>query len=264
MPKVCVSAKKLYFSVQNGQTELSILRHVDIDAYTGEFVGIVGPNGAGKTTLLKALAGFLRVKGELLVNFNGELQPINKIPVYERAKQMCFMHQDTSVPFAFTGREVAAMGRQPWQGRFSSPGDADRKIVDEALRRADCYEFANSYVQNLSGGERQRIMLARALVQNTPTLLLDEPTSSLDIRHAQKVFCLCRQLAEHGHCVIAVLHDLRQAAEWCNRLYLMHQGEILAHGAAEEVLTPNNINGAYGVGVEVFRNPANKWDYFVK
>lgn len=260
-----ITAKKLRYEVLKGESRLAILRDVDFTAKAGEFVGIVGPNGAGKTTLLKALAGFIQVEGAVSFN-NGEekASSLKDFSARERARTMCYMHQDTVVPFAFTVREIAAMGRHPWLGRFSSPCSADYEKVTEALKQAGCYELSERLVQRLSGGERQRVMLARALAQDTPLLLLDEPTSSLDIRYAQMVFRLCRRLASEGRCVVAVLHDLRQAAAACTRLCLIHDGTVIADGSPDEVLTAENVETAYGVRAKIFRNPAGEWDYFVE
>ncbi len=242
----------------------AILTDVSFSASAGEFVGIVGPNGAGKTTLLRCLAGFLPAEGQ--VEVGGPDQPprlVENIPARELARLLCYMHQDTAVSFAFTVREVAAMGRYPWQGRFSAPSAADREKAEEALALAGCRELADRCILELSGGERQRVMLARALAQDTPILLLDEPTASLDIRHALEVFTLCRRLAAQGRCVVAVLHDLRQAASACSRLCLLRGGTVLADGDAASMLTADNLRLAYGVEATVFRNPAGQWDYYV-
>jgi len=173
------------------------------------------------------------------------------------------MHQDTSVPFAFTVREVVSMGRYPWQGRFSSLSLADSKIVDKAMERAGCLSISSRLVPSLSGGERQMVMLARALAQDAHIILLDEPTASLDIGNAQNVFKICRELASEGNCVVAVLHDLRQAAAACSRVCLINKGRVLSCGSPQEVLTPENIKTAYGVDVKVFKNPAGEWDFYI-
>ena len=267
-PPLCdllLSAENLRFSVPQGEHELSILRGIHFKARAGEFVGIVGSNGAGKTTLLKALAGFLPVQGEVTLAYDGAApRPLRAYSARELARTLCYMHQDTVVPFAFTVREVIALGRQPWLGRFSSPSAADGEKINVALHLAGCEELADRCVQELSGGERQRVMLARALAQDTPVLLLDEPTASLDIRHTQHVFHLCRELAAQGRCVVAVLHDLRQAAGVCTRLCLLHDGSVVADGAPTQVLTAAHMERAYRIHAHVFDNPAGQWDYFVE
>lgn len=249
----------VYEAPSDGGKPLAILRGVDFEAAAGTFTGIVGPNGAGKTTLLRALAGFLPVKGRVLLDG----RDIATLPPRKLARRIAYMHQDTAVPFDFTAAQVAAMGRSPFIGAFAVPSPADPRVI-RAMERAGCAELAGRPVSRLSGGERQRVMLARALAQETPCLLLDEPTASLDIRHACQVFRLCREEAGRGALVAAVLHDLRQAARFCDRLVLMKEGRVLAAGAPGEVLTPAGLREAYGVRAAVFRNPAGEWDFLVE
>ena len=242
----------------SGET-IAVLRGVDFQAGAGTFTGIVGPNGAGKTTLLRALAGLLPAAGE--IRLDGK--PVSSYPPRVLARKIAYMHQDTTVPFDFTAAQVVAMGRSPWIGAFAVPSPSDPRVTS-AMTQAGCAELASRPASRLSGGERQRVMLARALAQDTPCLLLDEPTASLDIRHACEAFRLCRTAAAEGRLVTAVLHDLRQAARFCSRLFLMKEGRVLASGPPEEVLTPEKIGEAYGVKALVFRNPAGEWDYTVQ
>lgn len=264
MSDVFVKADRIRFSVKRGGSEYEILDCGGFSAAAGEFVGIVGPNGAGKTTMLKALAGLIKAEGEIRIrDRGGRLRLVGELSFRERARAVCYMHHDTYVPFAFTAREVVAMGRYPWQGRFSNPGSANDEIVNEAMRQADCEGLSDRFIQSLSGGEQQIVMLARTLAQDTHIILLDEPTSSLDIGNAQKVLKICRELAKTGRCVVAVLHDLRQAAFACSRVCLLSHGRILDSGDAYQVLNAENIERAYGVKAQVFKNPAGQWDYFI-
>ena len=255
-----IQAADIFYTAPSGDGEaVSILRGVDFEAEAGTFTGIVGPNGAGKTTLLRALAGFLHVKGKVQVDES----PIASYPPRKLAQKVAYMHQNTAVPFDFTAAQVVAMGRSPWIGAFAVPDPRDPQVVG-AMERAGCSELAHRPVSRLSGGERQRVMFARALAQDTPCLLLDEPTASLDIRYAYDVFRLCRELVQEGMMVVAVLHDLRQAARFCDRLFLMKEGRMLANGLPEEVLTSEHIGEAYGAKTAIFRNPAGEWDYTVE
>ncbi|HHV51690.1 MAG TPA: ABC transporter ATP-binding protein [Clostridiales bacterium] len=264
MAEEFIKANGLRFTVSRGGIEQDILNCDEFSAFAGEFVGIVGPNGAGKTTLLKALAGLIEAQGEIrIMDCSGKLRRIESFTGRERSRALCFMHQDTSVPFAFTVREVVSMGRYPWQGRFSSLSSVDGEIVDKAMEKAGCLPISERLVPSLSGGERQMVMLARALAQDTHIILLDEPTASLDIGNAQNVFRICRELAAAGNCVVAVLHDLRQAAAACTRVCLLNSGSVLSSGSPKEVLTPENIKSAYGVDVQVFENPAGEWDFYI-
>lgn len=256
-----LEAKGVVYTVSPGGPERTdILLGVDFHAGPGEFVGIVGPNGAGKTTLLRCMAGFLPIR-KGTVTLDGA--DVHRAPPRKLAKQIAYMHQDTAVPFDFSAAQVVAMGRSPWISRFAVPDAGDAR-VRRAMEQAGCEDLADRPVSGLSGGERQRVMLARALCQDAPCLLLDEPTASLDIYHACQVFHLCREKAGEGRCVVAVLHDLRQAARYCTRLCLMHGGRVLADGAPEQVLTPENLYAAYGVRALVFRNPSGEWDYTVE
>ncbi len=255
-----LEAKHVVYTVQSAAGEpVPILRGVDFRAETGALTGIVGPNGSGKTTLLRALAGLLPAQGTILLDGIS----IPACPPRKLARKIAYMHQDTAVPFDFTAAQVVAMGRSPWIGAVSVPSPSDPQVA-RAMELTGCSMFASRPISRLSGGERQRVMLARALAQDTPCLLLDEPTASLDIRHAYEVFQICRKAAANGHLVTAVLHDLRQAARFCSRLFLMKEGLVIAAGPPEEVLTPERIREAYGVETLVFRNPVGEWDYTVR
>jgi iron complex transport system ATP-binding protein len=173
------------------------------------------------------------------------------------------MHQDTVMPFDFPSREVVLMGRHPYSSSLAAYSAEDYRIVERCLAVAGCLEEADKRVTALSGGERQRVMFARILAQDTPILLLDEPTSSLDIRHANQLFLNVRRLAAAGKLVIAVMHDLRAAAKYCNRLFLIHQGRLVAAGEPEDVLHEGHISYAFGIRAHTFRNPVGHWDYAV-
>ncbi|HBP37529.1 MAG TPA: ABC transporter ATP-binding protein [Clostridiales bacterium] len=241
--------------------QLAILDQISFTARSGEFIGIVGPNGAGKTTLLRNLGGLLRpASGQVLLNG----RPLQQIRPRDLSRLCAYMHQDTVMPFAFPVREVVLMGRHPYSSSFTAYSVHDEAYVQQCLETAGCLEEADKLVTELSGGERQRVMFARILAQDTPLLLLDEPTSSLDIRYAHEVFQTARELAAAGKLVIAVMHDLRQAAKYCSRLFLVYQGQLVASGDPVDVLHEGHISYAYGVRAATFANPAGQWDYYVK
>lgn len=242
------------------ETKKTILDKVSFKAHSGEFIGIVGPNGAGKTTLLRALGGLIAPSGgEALIDG----RPLQQIHPRELARICSYMHQDTVLPFAFPVREVVMMGRHPYHSSFGAESPQDNAYVKACMVAAGCDEDADKLVTVLSGGERQRVMLARVLAQDTPLMLLDEPTSSLDIRHANEAFLLTRQLAEAGKLVIAVMHDLRAAAKYCHRLFLIHEGQLVADGEPEDVLHEGHITYAFGIRANTFKNPLGQWDYYV-
>jgi iron complex transport system ATP-binding protein len=238
----------------------SILSGVRLKAVNQEFVGIVGPNGAGKSTLLRLLGGLIRpASGQ--ASLNG--RSIQEIRPRDLARFCTFMHQDTTMPFAFPVKDVVMMGRHPYSSSLNAYSAQDEAYVAECLEAASCQDIAGKLITELSAGERQRVMLARALAQNTPLMLLDEPTASLDIRYANEVYLLARFMAEHGKLIIMVMHDLRAAAKYCSRLCLMHQGQLVADGDPVDVLHEGHITYAYDIRATTFQNPAGQWDFYV-
>lgn len=236
-----------------------ILKNVDFSCEKGEFIGICGPNGAGKSTLIRALSGLIRSEGE--INIDGK--PIQQYKRKELARIVSFMHQDTVMPFAFTAYEVVSMGRHPYGATMTSFSHLDHEKILYSMEMAGCIDYAGKYVTELSGGERQRVMFARIIAQDTPLVFLDEPTSSLDIKHANRVLTFARKMAENGKCVVSVMHDLRLAAKYCSRLALMSKGEIAAIGDAEDVFHEGHLKFVFGVDTHTFYNPAGEWDYFI-
>ncbi len=254
-----LTCRELGFQVEQPAPR-AILEKVAFSAQSGEFIGIVGPNGSGKTTLLRNLGGLLLpTSGHALIND----REIRSIRPRALARLCATMHQDTVMPFAFTVRDVVMMGRHPYSSPLAAISHADENYVAQCMLAAGCEDQAEKLVTTLSGGERQRVMLARILAQDTPLLLLDEPTASLDIRHANEVFLLARELAAAGKLVIAAMHDLRAAAKYCTRLLLMYEGQLVADGEPEEVLHEGHITYAFGVHAVTFRNPAGQWDFYV-
>ncbi len=219
----------------------------------GELVGLVGPNGSGKSTLLKLLSGLLRPRA-------GDVQllerPLATYGVKEVARVVAYVPQSTLLDFAFTVREVVLMGRSPYLGRFAVEGEQDRRVAEEAMRRTETLSLARRFVNTLSGGERQRVLIARALAQQPRVLLLDEPTSNLDIKHQLALLTLVRDLAHRsGIGVVAAIHDLPLAARFCDRVALLAQGHVVADGRPAEVFTPYRLAEVFGVEVSVDREP---------
>ncbi|WP_224332313.1 heme ABC transporter ATP-binding protein [Haloprofundus halobius] len=231
---------------------VSILDGVDATVERGTFVGLVGPNGAGKTTLLRALSGLLRpARGSLVVDG----VPIEGRSSKEVSRLVATVPQDTSLSFEFDVRETVAMGRSPHLGRFERFGPEDERAVDDAMARTEIAQFADRSVTAVSGGERQRVLLARALAQDAPVLLLDEPTASLDINHQVRTLELVRDLVAGGKTVVAAIHDLNLAAHYCDELLLLGDGRVLAAGEPRSVLTEANLETAFGANAVVSRHP---------
>jgi iron complex transport system ATP-binding protein len=218
----------------------------------GRFVGLVGPNGAGKTTLLRTIAGVLAPDAGT-VRVCG--RDVHSLSSREASRAVAVVPQDTSLAFDFDVREVVSMGRTPYTSRFGRSRRADRDVVDDALARTDVAHLADRPVSEVSGGERQRILLARALTQDTPVLLLDEPTASLDINHQINTLELVRALTREGKTVVAAIHDLNLAAHYCDELLLLGDGRKLAEGSPESVLTEENLETGFGTRAAVTRHP---------
>jgi iron complex transport system ATP-binding protein len=215
----------------------------------GEFVGLIGPNGSGKTTLLRCLTGLLAPEGGAVLL---EGREVGRWGPGELARRLGVVAQGGEAGFEFTVRQLVAMGRYPHRRRWQRETPADREAIAEALRLTNLLGLAERPVAALSGGERQRVALARALAQTPRALLLDEVTAHLDVGYQAEVLALLQRLqAERGLTIVAVLHDLNLAARGCQRLILLAGGRIIVTGPPAEVLTPTNLEAAYGVKVQV-------------
>ena len=245
---LAVSAQGLSYEVESKM----LLDGVDLYAERGQLVGLIGPNGAGKTTLLRAIAGILRCREGVVLLEGSDLKDAKP---REIAKTLGLVPQVAPYTQGFTALELVIMGRYPHIGRFQIEGKEDDLIARNAMRLTETEQFADRTLDTLSGGERQRIFVSRALAQQPRVLLLDEPTSNLDVLHQLKVLGLVRRLVNGGLTAIAAIHDLQMAARYCDFLALMKYGRILAHGPPEEVITPEIIESAFGVKAAVYRDP---------
>lgn len=244
---ILLEARDLSFAYDGRQ----VLSAVSLGVARGELLGVVGPNGAGKSTLLRVLLGILPPRsGE--VRLGGD--PIASLSRAEIARRAAFLPQGARSDFAFTCREIVAMGRTPWLGRFRPEGDADRAAIAEAMRRTESEPFAGRSVIELSGGERQRVFLARAIAQGAPVLVLDEPNANLDLLHAFHLVDLVRDHARRGAAAIAALHDLNLAARVCDRILVLKEGRGVALGPPATVLTADLLASVFGVRARVGRD----------
>lgn len=238
-----------------GYADRPVLRGVTLKLQRAEFVGLIGPNGAGKSTLLRALTRSMPLQGGT-VNLDGD--PIHRLSAREIARRIALVPQTEPTLFEFTVREVVLMGRHPHVHGLFGEKEEDFAIAARAMAATDTLHLADRPITALSGGEHRRALIARALAQNTPTLLLDEPTAHLDITHQTDLLSLVRRLSERdGTAVLTALHDLNLAAEFCDRLILLADGRIQADGSPEEVMTAENLQNAYGVSVQIGRNPVS-------
>lgn len=225
-----------------------ILHGVDAHVAEGGWLAVIGPNGAGKSTLLKAVAGLLPYTGEV----TADGVRLRDLPARTLARTIAYTPQNPVVPPHMSVRDYVLLGRTPYLGYLAVPGRGDRVIADGVVDRLGLGPLADRDVGRLSGGERQRVVLARALAQQAPVLLLDEPTTALDLGHQQQVLELVDQLRrDDGLTVVTTLHDLGVAAQYAERMLLLVDGRAVASGTAAEVLTPESIATHYHAHVEV-------------
>ena len=229
-----------------------ILQDVSFDVQSGEVLALIGPNGAGKSTLIRAVSGVIPYSGH--VRTNGD--DFASLSTLQRARYIATVPQAVSLPPAYTVWETVLFGRTPHLGFLGQPSPKDEEIARQSLQRVSALSFADRRVGELSGGEQQRILLARALCQSTPILLLDEPTAHLDLQYQVGLLELVHELAHKDHlAVLVALHDLNLAAHYADRIALMVAGNIKAMGSAKDVLQPELIQEAYCLPVQVVQHP---------
>lgn len=230
-----------------------IIEKLSTTITTGEITALVGPNGCGKSTLLRGLARLLKPQtGEVLLDGNA----IHSLPTKELAKQLGLLPQGPIAPEGLTVYELVAQGRYPHQGFFQQWSLEDERVTQEAITVTNMIEFADRPLDTLSGGQRQRAWIAMTLAQKTPFLLLDEPTTYLDIGYQMEVMELIEQLnKERQMTILLVLHDLNQAARYSQRMIVLSQGEIVADGAPEAVLTQRLLAEVFKVRANIVTDP---------
>ncbi|MFZ7132732.1 MAG: ABC transporter ATP-binding protein [Eubacteriales bacterium] len=232
--------------------EKIILDKVNIAIKEGEFVGILGPNGTGKSTLIKAITDLIDIhSGKIFINTMDN----NGLSKKERAKLISVVPQEFSIDFDFTTFDIVMMGRNPHAGKRSKTEIDDYEIVKEAMQLTNTWAYKDRYFNYLSGGERQRVIVARAIAQQSCIILLDEPTSHLDIHHQLEIMELIHMLKEKRKMtVMAVLHDINMAARFSDRLLLLNHGHIVAEGTPEEVIKEEHLSKIYHMEMIVREN----------
>ena len=229
------------------------LRDVSLSLPVGELLGLVGPNGSGKTTLIRAVSGVVAPQaGGVSLDGDDALRLSPK----EVALRVAVVPQNPQLPPAFTALELVLMGRTPHLKLLQGEGQGDLRAARRAMLATDSWELAGRRIGELSGGERQRLLVARALAQETPLLLLDEPTAHLDVGHqAATLRLMARLCRSEGKAVLAAVHDLTLAAQFCHRLVMLHQGRVIAEGSPGEVLTRERLRQVYGTSLHVLSHP---------
>mgnify|MGYP005845384123 CR=1 FL=1 len=237
-----------------GYRQRPVLRGISFAVGVGELLGVIGPNGSGKSTLLRGIAGTLRpTAGRIRVAGSD----VSRLTRGELARRLAVVPQNPNLPEAFSAFEIVLMGRTPHLGLLQPEGVHDLAIVRQAMHRTGVWDLADRPVGLLSGGERQRVVIARALAQEPALLLLDEPTSHLDVHHQMQIMEIVRELCRGGLAALAVFHDLNLAAQYCDRLLLLNEGRLQAEGTPGQVITTENIYRVYGARVRVCQHPAN-------
>jgi ABC-type cobalamin/Fe3+-siderophores transport system ATPase subunit len=223
------------------------VRGITLEVGTDEWIMLIGPNGAGKTSVLRALCGLLPFGGEALLDG----RHVRELGRRELARLIAFVPQNPVTPPELTVAEYALLGRTPHLGYLAAEGRGDRQAAARSLERLDLLPFADRGLGSLSGGELQRAVLARALAQEAPILLLDEPTTSLDLGRQQQVLELVDSLRGDGLTVVSTMHDLTLAGQYADRLVLLDRGAIVAEGEPHAVLSAANLAAYYGASVRV-------------
>jgi iron complex transport system ATP-binding protein len=229
-----------------------VVENLTVTVPDGEFTVIVGPNACGKSTLLRALARLMRPDaGAVLLDGKA----IHQHPAKLVARELGLLPQSPTAPDSITVQDLVGRGRYPYQSLLRQWSAEDEQVVDDAMAATGISDLARHAVDELSGGQRQRVWIAMVLAQQTPLLLLDEPTTFLDIAHQLEVLDLCAGLRAQGRTVVAVLHDLNMACRYATHLIAMNQGAIVAEGTPAAIVTPELIRRVYNIGCQVISDP---------
>jgi iron complex transport system ATP-binding protein len=238
-------------TVNYGETE--ILKNLSLKIQAGEVVSLIGPNGAGKTTLMRAISGVLPLQSGSVEIDNDDLATMS---ISDRARLLAVVPQARRLPPEYSVRQAVLMGRTPYLGWLGNLSKHDYDRANWALERTQISEFAERRVDKLSGGEQQLVLVARALAQDSPVVLLDEPTAHLDLRHQATILDLVHDLArERGLAVLMSLHDLNLVSLFSDNIALLGEGRILAFGSPNEVLSPKYLSDVYQVPLDILPHP---------
>jgi iron complex transport system ATP-binding protein len=240
-----LTGQQLTFRVEEG---ITLIRDVTVDINEGELIGLIGPNGAGKSTLLRVLSGIETPSdGCVSMTVSGSLKLVSALAVRERAQKLSYLVQGAKAHWPIEVEQMIALGRLPFQKWWQPASDQDQEKVIRAMRLTETLSYRKRLVTSLSGGEQALVMMARVLAGEPEIIFADEPVSTLDPYHQLHVMELLREHAREAKSAVVVLHDLSLAARFCDRIYLMNEGELFREGRPERVLNQQNMACVYGV-----------------
>ncbi|MBJ7537885.1 Fe(3+) dicitrate ABC transporter ATP-binding protein FecE [Marinomonas transparens] len=232
-----------------------VVDQVNLTIPEGKIIALLGPNGCGKSTLLKAMA---RILPPMAGQVQWQGQNLHKIPSKQLARKLALLPQTQPIPEGIKVVDLVSYGRSPYTGFWGRINAEDKRIIKRVMQETKITELANQLVSELSGGQRQRVWLAMTLAQDTPYLLLDEPTTYMDLNHQVELMHLLRQFNKQGKTIITVLHDINQAARYCDHLILMKHGEIIRQGSPETVLTKALLKSVFSLNAQIHQDPIAK------
>jgi len=252
-----IDIKNLCFTYsKKAETSGYVLENINLSISEKEFVSIHGPNGSGKTTLLKLISGIRQSQQGTIKLFDS---PLENYKPRELAKKIAFVSQKVDSVFAFTIYEVVAMGRTPYLNFIGIESEKDRELIHSTLQKMELTHLADKCINSVSGGEAQRAFIARALVQEPEIILLDEPSSHLDLKHQMEIYNILSQLNKKDNkTIIIVSHDLNLSGIYSDRVIFMKEGKIFLDGNIDELYSKENINEVFGIDCEVIRDATEK------
>lgn len=238
-----------------GYHDKAIVKQVDLNIPEGKIIALLGPNGCGKSTLLKAMA---RILSPMEGQVHWQDQNLHGIASKKLAQQLALLPQTQPIPEGIKVKDLVAYGRSPYTGFWGRISKDDHDIITQVMQETGITELAEQLVSELSGGQRQRVWLAMTLAQDTPYLLLDEPTTYMDLSHQVELMHLLRKLNLQGKTIITVLHDINQAARYCDHLIVMKKGEIVTQGSPDSVLTQRLLKEVFSLSAQIHQDPIAK------
>ena len=232
----------------------AIVKEMDLMLPDGRFIALLGPNGCGKSTLLKC---FARILPAMFGEARWQGRNLHDYPSKQLSKELALLPQTQPIPEGIKVKDLVAYGRSPYTGFWGKLSQQDHQIVEQMMQQTGTFELRNQLVSELSGGQRQRVWLAMVLAQDTPYLLLDEPTTYMDINHQVELMHQLQRLNKQGKTIVTVLHDINQAARYCDHLVVMKAGELKYQGSPEEVLTSTMLKEVFSLNAQIHRDPVS-------